>query len=229
MPIAFLIAASIILIGIAVHYTILRGWKWAGIFTACAIFFGLWHEANPLREQDPEYWFSDNAITVMGLPIVGVIGWIEVIYLSWFLVEILFPKVMRSKILVWPAFLSAMIASLFSLCIETTGIAIGWWIWREDRQHIIYPMAGWATQVFLFSCIFFALFHATYRTKIMLAVIMVAVFPTFLPSFERHWMAAVIQAVCVFSFLIFARFDPKSWAGRDAAKRFGVYRPNEQT
>lgn len=212
MPLLFLLSALVILAVLVYHYTITRGAKWAAIFTACALFFGAWHEANPLREQDPEYRFSSDAITILGIPLVGVIGWVEVIYLSWFLCNTLLPKVMRTRILIVPALVSGLMASLFALCIETTGIKIGWWIWREDRQSIIFPMGGWAVQVLLFSALFFAIFHSTKKTKLLLLGVMILVAPTFLPSFERHWFAHALQGAGVLLFVIFARFEPRGWA-----------------
>ena len=210
MTILFLFSALLILAAIFLHAVNSKGGKWAAIFGTTAAFFGLWHELNPLRESDPEYFFA-HAVKFGGIPVVGVIGWIEIFYLSWFLVDALFPKVFRSRILIWPAFVSALVASLFALCIETTGIAMEWWIWREDRQSILFPMGGWASQTLIYSCLFFGMFHSTFRTKILLLFVMLLALPTFHPAIERQWYAAVMQAISVFSFLIFARFDPRGW------------------
>ncbi len=212
MPVVFLVAALLILALLAYHYTVRRGTRWAVIFTLSAILFGMWHEANPLREQDPEYMFSSQAIKILGLPVVGIIGWIEVIYLSWFLCDTLFPRIMRRRILIVPALFSGLMASLFALCIETTGIAMGWWIWRADRQSIIFPMGGWATQVFLFSTLFFAVFHSTKQTRVILLVALIIVAPSFIPDFDRHWFAHILKLTGGLLFFFSARFEPRSWA-----------------
>lgn len=221
MAILFLLATLLILVAVVLHAVVTRGGKWAAIFGITAAFFGLWHELNPLREADPEYFFA-HAIKLGGVPVVGVIGWIEIFYLSWFLVDALLPQVFRTRILVWPALISAVVASLFALCIETTGIAMEWWIWREDRQSILFPMGGWASQTFLYSSLFFGMFHSTYRTKILLLLVLALALPTFHPSIERQWYAAVMQAVAVFAFVFFARFESRTWIRTGSLRKQGI-------
>lgn len=215
MKLILLFAAFLIFTALLFHCFMTRPWRWSILFTVCALFFGLWHELNPLRESDPEYFFA-QAVTIGGVPVVGVFGWMIVIYLSWFMVETLWPGLLRTRVLIFPPLVFALAAALFALCIETTGIGMGWWIWREDRQHILFPMGGWATQTVLFSSIFFALFHSTFKTKVLFLALMIPMGLTFLESLDRTIFAEVIRGAGILAFVVFARFDPRSWKKRSA-------------
>ena len=206
-----LVTAALLIVGALLYHAIkTRGKKWASWFFFSALAFGLWHEIVPLRLSDPEYYFT-GAVKLFHLPVVGVIGWGIVFYLSFFLLEIMFPKLLRGRILIVPVLVLAFFAGMFSLCIETTGIGLGWWVWRADRQHMIFPVLGWASQCILFFSVFFSLFHSDLRTKIVLLVALIFAAPTIGESELPPFLITFLQAATTFSFVGFARIVPHSF------------------
>jgi len=120
------------------HLISARGLRRALIFTIFCLIVMIDKEASQGRFHPPDYILHGEFPRIFGASIVVVLGWYFAFVCSWYLSERILTA-MRLKHPPKPAMLIILIAllvAMFSLAMEMTGIAMGWWEWTDMRGRL---------------------------------------------------------------------------------------------
>jgi len=119
------------------HLVYTRGLRRALVFSIFCLAVMVDKEASQGRTHIPDYVVHGNFPKVFGASVVVVLGWYFAFVCSLYLAErILAAWRSRPPGPVMLAALILPIVAFFSLAMEMTGIAMGWWSWSDMRGMI---------------------------------------------------------------------------------------------
>ncbi len=139
MNVLVLLTTSILaLIFLIIHSYLFRGARLTINFFTFAFIWAFMKETT-IRYfilLPPPYEFVNNRIPIIFRVVIATIGWLFSFYLAWSLAERAIKRVKYFQDSLFAVFLlSGVIIASISYCIETTGIAVGWWHWIKTETR----------------------------------------------------------------------------------------------